>query len=548
VIAGVMASVRKRLFNRLQGWLDPATVWGFLVRERTRYVISWVAALIGTFVCILGAWKAQDDPKRADGNGGHVSLDFSGQWLLGHLLVRGEGRYLYERNHQRAALVAAYPLEDQDPEQTKSDAEWIMWAMMGNDDEAYPAAASFLAPLAATGPLDAAALLVAEEATDPGRAKRVVTPRVGGPLYPPINAFVYSPLGLLPPRVGYRLAQVFGVVLIFVAAAGVRLLSRGRIWWPVAVVAIMLFPGIAGAIALGQNPVLSLAILTWGWLLLARGRQGWGGIVWGLFAYKPVWAMSFFLVPILTRRWRMALAMLATGTTLAVLTPPIVGWHAWLDWLMVGREANQLYTVDENWIDCSRDLLSLPRRWLLDFSLPLDERDANWLPPALIGWCLLLGVWEITIRLACLRWGRPAPVKGPGAAFVLLGAWAGCYHFMYYDTLLAVLPLLLLFTEPRRYLEPILVAIVPVGKQLRDVRFLRYFEARPASESPPAIQLRAEPGSVCVLNRMIPTLFALLILTQPFWHFGRLWIPPGETCLLLIVWLWCGGLWLWNKS
>src|SRR5262249_13598842 len=163
-------------------------------------------------------------------------------------------------------------------------------------------------------------------------------------------------------------------------------------------------------VGLGQNPPLTLNILVWGWLLVARGRPGWGGAVWGFLAFKPVWAVTFFLVPVLTRRWRMALAMLGTGTLLAALTLPFVGWHSWLDWLKVGREASQLYNTDQNWIECSRDLLGLARRWLLDFSVPPDEVDPHWLLTAAIGWGLLLFVLETTTRTAMMRWRRPAAV------------------------------------------------------------------------------------------------------------------------------------------
>src|SRR5262249_18614425 len=150
---------------------------------------------------------------------------------------------------------------------------------------------------------------------------------------PPIDAFVYTPLGLLPPRIAYRLAQVGAVCFAFIAAGGLCLLARGRLWWPVAAVFIMLIPGFAGAVGLGQNPSLSLAILTWGWLVVAWDRPGWGGAVWGLLAYKPVWAVAFFLVPVLTGRWRMALAMLGSGTLLAALTLPFVGVQSWINWL-----------------------------------------------------------------------------------------------------------------------------------------------------------------------------------------------------------------------
>jgi len=476
-----MARTWLHAISYLRFRFDRAHLWQFVRRESVQYTVAWAAALIGAGICGIVAWIAVRDVRRADGNAGHVSVDFAGQWLLGRLLVRGEGRDLYERSHQRAVLVESCPVEDQDPEQDKSDAENIMTALMGSDD----------------GP----------------------PPHVGGPLYPPIDAFAYAPLGALPPRIAYRLAQLASILLLFVAGGGIALLARGRIWWPVATVLLMLFPGVGGTVSLGQNASLSLAILTWGWLLVARGRPGWGGVIWGLLAYKPVWAAAFFLVPVLTRRWRMAGAMLATGIALAGLTLPFVGWQTWVNWLHVGREASETYDVDENWITMSRDLLSIPRRWLIDFELSYEERRRDGLAPALIGWAMLLLVFEATVRLTCLRGTRPGPVVGPGVSFVLLGAWATCFHFMYYDVLLAALAVVLLFTEPRRYLEPIYVG--------------RHHSR--------------ETGNVCVLNRLAPTILVLLIVTQPLWamRVGR--IAPGDTVLLLILWAWCGWTWAREK-
>jgi arabinofuranan 3-O-arabinosyltransferase len=54
-------------------------------------------------------------------------------------------------------------------------------------------------------------------------------------------------------------------------------------------------------------------------------------VVWGLLAFKPVWALAFFLVPLVTRRWRTCLAMAGTGAALALTTVPFVGWQCWLE-------------------------------------------------------------------------------------------------------------------------------------------------------------------------------------------------------------------------
>src|SRR5262249_23709830 len=136
---------------------------------------------------------------------------------------------------------------------------------------------SCLLPLAADDGLGAALLAAVAERHrwQPDALAKAAAPRVSGPLYPPINAFVYYPLGLLPPQQGYRIMQVALLGFALLAGWGVRRLTRGRIWLSVATAVIIAYPGYSGAQALGQNSPVTLAILIWGWVLLAEGRPGW---------------------------------------------------------------------------------------------------------------------------------------------------------------------------------------------------------------------------------------------------------------------------------
>ena len=169
---------------------------------------------------------------------------------MGRMLVRGEGRYLYNKAHFREAIGEAYQADD-----------------------------------AAT--IDGW-LIESEE-----------RPGVGGPLYPPIHALLFYPLGLLPPQRAYRIDQLLNFSLTFAIGFLAWQLTRGRLWASVAVGILLAFPGYIGAIMLGRNSLVSLVLLLLGWLLMDRGRPWWGGAVWGLLAFKPVWAVSFFVVPLL---------------------------------------------------------------------------------------------------------------------------------------------------------------------------------------------------------------------------------------------------------
>jgi hypothetical protein len=519
-----------------------------MCRRRSRYALSWLAVTVAGGVSLVLAWNQFNNRRRHDGNEGHVTIDFGGQYLMGRMLLKGNIHHLYHRNYQRKVLREIFPTEDEDPGQSKSDVEQMMEWVMGNDDpQAAATIGSFTAPLSG-GPLNSvASLAMAHEFWTESRLAAIDAPQVGGPLYPPINAFLYYPLALLPPRTAYRLAQTLCLFLALTAGLAISVLSERRVWWPIAAFCIMLYPGFPGCINLGQNAILTLNILLWGYVLVAMNRPVLGGMVWGCLAYKPVWALAFFLFPVLSRRWRMAASMAVTGTVLAAMTLPAVGVEGWRNWLQVGSEATLTYLVDQNWIELARDVLTIPQRWL-DFSIPLEKRLPNQVL-ILIGWVMLLAIFEITVRWSLARRDRVRETTGPGPAFLLLGAWLCSYHFMYYDVLLTVLPLTLLFVEPARFLEPLLVAFIPLtGVGVRE-KLATYYDTQMDGTAPsPVPSLSLGHGTVWVCNRVEPTIYVLLVATLFVFPVIGLGMRrfSFDTTFLSALWAWCGWLLFWQ--
>src|ERR1019366_915778 len=145
--------------------INPAARFLFatLMRPRVRAVLAWAAVSIVAGLFFYYAWTGYDRPNLPEGNIGHVYIDFSGQWLMGRMLARGEGRFLYNKAHLREALHDAYQ---------PHDAEMIdSW-------------------------------LIEEDKTG-----------LGGPLYPPIHALLFYPMGLLRPQLAYRLHQCLNFFL-----------------------------------------------------------------------------------------------------------------------------------------------------------------------------------------------------------------------------------------------------------------------------------------------------------------------------------------------
>jgi hypothetical protein len=477
-----------------------------------------MAAVIIAIGSLWYSWTWYDNDQRPDGNDGHTAIDFGGQYLMGRMLLQGHGRHLYNRNYQRQMLQEVYLKEFEDPHQETSDVERLMGWFMGKDHpEVF---GSLMLPLASRQELDAAILLSCGKGYWRQAEFQAAIEAPGGPLYPPIHCFFTLPFAYFRPQLAYRIAQILNLACAILAALVVPYLSRGgnrghncprsprirspQVWWPVAISLILLFPGFSGSMNLGQNSPFSLALLMWGWLLMIRGHPIWGGALWGLLAYKPVWAVQFFFVLLLGQHWLAGLAMLGTGSLLAAATLAFVGWHSWSHWLYVGREAARTAYYDENWIDLSRELLNVPRRWL-DFEAPAMERLNN--PTvAVIGWGLFGACLAVTLVIAFLARRHVLASTGPGPAFLMLGGWLTCFHFMYYDVLLAALPIFLV---------------------LADSEYLR-------GPNPGAGKYHlAWPISWWLL-------FVILFPTPLFYPLGLPSLPYDTFCLLAI-WLWCGG-------
>jgi hypothetical protein len=542
-------------------------------------MLLWAAALGAGAQRLWHALTWDDDfpdtpahARRTDGNGAHTQIDFGGQWTMGRMLVLDHGRELYHRQRQWEVVRAGFPVADEAPvareegllptnrrvlarpkDDIRHDADRMMEWFMGTDPPEWKTAGGSVAATLAAEPFGnpfaaAARQHAAAQRVTPELAETLDRPAIGGPLYPPVHALLYAPLGLFG-RAGDAMPyfQVLAVGFAYLAGLGISLLSRGRIWWSVASLVVLLYPGCRAGLDLGQNPTISLAILTLGWALAVRGRETAGGMVWGLLAFKPVWGVAFVLVPLVQRRWRFCLAMGLTGAALAAATLPFVGVQAWRDWLEVGKEAADLYNVNSKWIHLSRDLQGIPRRALLEFTDAPTAKDT----PLARG--LALALWGTVFggTVAVYLWrGDRRQATGLAAGFLFLGAFLTCYRFMYYDIVLSAVALAVLFADPARFFRPRVFTVEPVPPA-------------PAPFGPRLLgYVNSFPLTVLVLLLCVDNVFlgANVQATVGFGHFARpttavggatgLDVPrvrgemsvlyPWDTVMLLALWVWCG--------
>jgi hypothetical protein len=553
----------------------------FFPSRRLRYLLTWFLALSFAagriahgHLCFQDSRPESDPARRRDGNDGHVAIDFGGQWVMGRMLTRGFGQELYHRARQWEVAQQAFPRKRESIHPDEHDAEKMLSWFMGRDNPRWrDVTGAAVAPLAATDPLGEFALVLhGNNQFAPDRLGTLLHPRgppgIGGPLYPPLHAFVMAPFALSDhPQAAYFAMQWVQLGLVFLAGLGINRMTSGRIWWPVATALLLIYPGCRGTVDLGQNSATTLCILVWGWVLVVHGRPGWGGIVWGLLAYKPVWALSYFGALVLLRQWRALIGMAACGCLLVVATLPFVGIQSWLDWLYVGKTAAALYSVDVNWISLSRDLFGIPRRFFLNFDLSREQRDN--VIAILLSWALWAAVLETTIRVYFASVSRATPLLGSLPAFVFFAAWLCTYRFMYYDSLISAFPLCVLLAEPRRFFTP-----KPVnGRPDPALAGGEWYQA------PVATTLPHGGRSVWLTASFVLTIVALMLLvdnvlqplkieanivvgyladtktlpegvspTRPRMVIGSSDRYPWDTVGVLLLWLWCGLQLFWTRD
>lgn len=388
----------------------------FLFRRGPRNVVAWILTVLVGLTYLDAAWNST----------GHVTCDFASQWLMGRMFFVGRAHELYLVVPQKEVLSQGYRDGD--------------FAKMVRD------------------------------ILQKGR-REIADDEVEGPLYPPTHGLVMMPFSMLEPRAAHAVLTLIYVQLVFVCGFMIRDITQGRIQAGEATLVCMVFPNFAGGIVLGQNSSLTLTMVTAGWWLWSRGRPGLAGLVWGLLAYKPVFAVALLWVPVVLPNGRFFAGMIASGTGFVAATLPFTGFAAWLRWFEVGRHAAELYERDANWVWMSRDLIGLPRRQLwdwehlrphleliaaqrpFDFDVMQQVQNGPWQTALGVGlWLgvlvLTLGFWTALRRFDLSRNVlKPVVASGPRPAFLLFGALLTTYHFMHYDLQPMALPMCLLLAH-----------------------------------------------------------------------------------------------------
>jgi Glycosyltransferase family 87 len=195
---------------------------------------------------------------------------------------------------------------------------------LGTDFSSFYAAGSLV--------LDGRAADVYNMAAHYGREQQIfgiATPYYGW-LYPPIFLLVATPLALMPYPLALAVWQT-GSFALYLAVIGVivarmrrRGMAIGPIWLPVAAA----FPAVFINLGHGQNGFLSAGLLGAALLALPT-RPILSGVLLGLLAYKPQFALVAPVALLAAGQWRTILAAGITAMALVGITSLVFGTDLW---------------------------------------------------------------------------------------------------------------------------------------------------------------------------------------------------------------------------
>jgi len=195
----------------------------------------------------------------------------------------------------------------------------------------------YAAGMLANGPApalayDAAAHHAAQQAaTQPGVEHFVF-------YYPPVFLLLCAPLAHLPYLVAFLVFEAATLALYL--AVGRRILGLGgRFGW----VPVLAFPAAIWSFGLGQNALLTGALLGGGMLLLER-RPALAGAVLGLVCYKPHFGLLLPVALLAGRHWRAVAGAAAMVAALVGLSLAVFGWDCWRAYLLAFAASGHVYT------------------------------------------------------------------------------------------------------------------------------------------------------------------------------------------------------------
>jgi alpha-1,2-mannosyltransferase len=246
--------------------------------------------------------------------------------------------------------------------------------------------------MAATGhaadAYDDGKMLAAQHAAFPGSRLRLPWN------YPPTFQLMLMPFGVLP----YAVAWLIWSCVLYGCYA---LLTRRLVDDPLEFGFLLLAPGAAVNLFVGQNGILSAVLMGTGVLLLGS-RPIIAGILLGMMAYKPQFAVLIPLALLAGKEFRALAAAIVSQAALMLLSAMVLSTGPWLAFLQRITHASTVFSSS------SSDWRGIPSVMILARTLGMSEMSSTFCHWTVAALASILVVWtwlktgSAALRLATL--------------------------------------------------------------------------------------------------------------------------------------------------
>ena len=275
---------------------------------------------------------------------------------------------------------------------------------------------------------DDAKMIAAERSVFPGNTLRLPWN------YPPTFLMMLMPLGALP----YVAAWLAWSAVLY---AFYVLLARRLADAPERLLFLLLAPGAAVNLFFGQNGILSTVLLGGGVLMLGS-RPLLAGVLLGLMAYKPQFALLVPFALLAGREWRALGAAILSQFALILLSLAVLGIEPWQAFLYKLAHPTSVFSSS------SSDWRAIPSIMIFARTLGLGPLASN-----ILHWGIAAAAAAITL------WTWHKTKDGLIRAAILAAATLVVTPYLRaYDLLLLALPIALLLRGKTRLVEKIIIA------------------------------------------------------------------------------------------
>ncbi len=258
--------------------------------------------------------------------------------------------------------------------------------------------------------------------------------------YPPVFLLLLAPLSRLPYLFAYLLFE--GATLaLYCFAVKPLLAQRDRGWW----IPVLAYPAVFWTLGLGQNSLLTAALLCFGLRFLEK-RPVVAGLLFGLLCYKPHIGVLIPVALLAGRHFRACFAAALTVGLLVAGSVVIFGLAPWQVFLEHALSNSEIYSSGR--IDLRGVVTPFAFARLLGFPASIAS-----LLQAATGLAAAVMVW--------FAWRRPGPIA-PRAATLLAATLLAAPVLLLYDLMIAHLAMvwMLLARRGRRLLLPEALLVV----------------------------------------------------------------------------------------